>query len=218
MCVRDHADIMGQLPDPVSLGGKTVALENAYQLQQFRWKQIVTSPHAPFSQGWGEGCKHHEQTFLPCDVWRMAQLLGEPWLISAWQVGFQSRSHWLVPPRSSFNPSSVHRTCFLPSKTLIPVSRWEDVEHLPLAFLSISVWRLGDLWVPWALSCSIPFPVGDRVRDWWNAILMLAVGTGHCCIVPLTSVLCRLTAEVTAKAELIDCSCFELEILSNIHQ
>lgn len=51
MCVREHADIMGQLPDPVSLGGKTLALENAYQLQQFRWKQIVTSPHAPFSQG-----------------------------------------------------------------------------------------------------------------------------------------------------------------------
>lgn len=103
-----------------------------------------------FHPGWGEGCKHHEQIFLSCDAWRMAQLLGEPWLISAWQVRFQSRSDWLVPPHPSFNPSSVHRTCFLPSRTLIPVSRWEDVEHLPLAFLSISVWRLGGLWVPWA--------------------------------------------------------------------
>lgn len=51
MCVREHADIMGQLPDPVSLGGETQALEKAYQLKQFRWKQIVTSPDAPFTQG-----------------------------------------------------------------------------------------------------------------------------------------------------------------------
>lgn len=32
---------------------------------------------------------------------------------------------------------------------------------------------------------------------------MLSVGTGHCCIVPLMSVLWRLTLEGTAKAELI---------------
>lgn len=51
MCVREHADIMGQLPDPASLGGETQALEKAYQLKQFRWKQIVTSPDAPFTQG-----------------------------------------------------------------------------------------------------------------------------------------------------------------------
>lgn len=51
VCVREHADIMGQLPDPASLGGKTQALENAYQFKQFRWKQIVTSPSAPFTRG-----------------------------------------------------------------------------------------------------------------------------------------------------------------------
>lgn len=51
MCVREHADIMGQFPDPVSLGGKAQALENAYQFKEFRWKQIVTSPSAPFTRG-----------------------------------------------------------------------------------------------------------------------------------------------------------------------
>jgi len=33
MCVREHADLMGQLPDPASLGGETQALENAYQFK-----------------------------------------------------------------------------------------------------------------------------------------------------------------------------------------
>lgn len=33
MCVREDADIMGQLSDTVSLGGETQALENAYQFK-----------------------------------------------------------------------------------------------------------------------------------------------------------------------------------------
>lgn len=51
VCMWEHADVMGQLPAPVSLGGETQALRNAYQLQEFRWKQIVTSPDAPFTRG-----------------------------------------------------------------------------------------------------------------------------------------------------------------------
>lgn len=65
MCVREHADIMGQLPDPVSLGGKTQALENAYQLKQFRWKQIVTSPRAPFTQGEQRAASTTSRFFSP---------------------------------------------------------------------------------------------------------------------------------------------------------
>lgn len=88
MCVREHADIMGQLPDPVSLGGETQALENAYQLKQFRWKQIVTSPEAPFTQGEEEAVSTTSRFFSPV----MPEGWPSSWGSPAWQVGFQSWS------------------------------------------------------------------------------------------------------------------------------
>lgn len=70
----------------------------------------------------GEDCKHDDQICLPCDAWRSASPGGTQSII--WcgrncfirQVRLQSPLDWLAPLHSSFNPSFVHKMCFLSNR------------------------------------------------------------------------------------------------------
>lgn len=132
MCVREHADIMGQFPDPVSLGGKTQALENAYQFKEFKWKQIVTSPDAPFTRGEKRTASTTARfvSFVMREDWPISWRKLEHcsvWQTLVCQAGWTSKlvRSACPAPLSFQSPSSVHKTCFLSKHDLPSCGSWE---------------------------------------------------------------------------------------------
>lgn len=105
----------------------------------------------------GEDCRHDNQIFLPCDAWRLAYLLGEnrP-LFGVAETALSGRLDFKASrtdlPLSTL--LSVQVLCIkhvsYQAMTCPPVSSWEDVEHLPSAFLNIFLccWlaQRGGLW------------------------------------------------------------------------
>lgn len=128
VCMWEHADVMGQLLAPVSLGGETQALRNAYQLQEFRWKQIVTSPDAPFTRG------ERSTGFFSlamCEDWPISWGRAGRCCVQqkgfSRQVGLESQLNWLAPLHSSASPEVL---CSNPKRL--------DEGCLPLTALHIS--------------------------------------------------------------------------------
>lgn len=118
MCVREHADIMGQLPDPASLGGETQARENAYQLKQFRWKQIVTSPDAPFTQGEERAASTTSRFFSPVMPQGWPSSWGSPGWFQCGRLDFRAGQTGLSLP--TLLSTKVLCTRFLPSQDFHP--------------------------------------------------------------------------------------------------
>lgn len=173
----------------------------------------------------GGDCKHDNQIFLPCDAWRLAYLLGErkP-LFGMAETALSGRSDFKAS-RTDLPPPLFFQSKFLCVKhvpyqamTCSPceqlgghrASAFSIPEHLRCwlvqrgglwGYMAAASPEL-QLWQKILLSCR------DRVRDavesdFCNAVPMVISWNWALLCCSLASVLCRLTVQVIAKAELI---------------